>query len=88
MSAVPASRGPLQRMRGWWGNRAANAAASEALPVRAGGMEYRRTTATPASGSSHHQPLAWASTSPSTTPTEVYTSVSRWRASPSSAMEW
>ena len=59
MSAVPASRGPLQRMRGWWGNRAANAAASEALPVRAGGMEYRRTTATPASVLGLDQALIW-----------------------------
>ena len=59
MSAVPASRGPLQRMRGWWGNRAANAAASEALPVRAGGMEYRRTTATPASVLGLDRALIW-----------------------------
>ena len=59
MSAVPASRGPLQRMRGWWGNRAANAAVSEALPVRAGGMEYRRTTATPASVLGLDRALIW-----------------------------
>ena len=59
MSAVPASRGPMQRMRGWLGGRGARAESSEALPVRAGGMEYRRTTATPASVLGLDQALLW-----------------------------
>ena len=58
MSAVPARRGPLQRMRGWWGSRAAGAA-SEALPVRAGGMEYRRTASAPASVLGLDPALIW-----------------------------
>ena len=59
MSAVQPGRGPLQRMRGWWGSRAAGAAASEALPVRAGGMEYRRTASAPASVLGLDQALIW-----------------------------
>ena len=59
MSAVPARRGPLQRMRGWWGNQPSGVASSEALPVRAGGMEYRRTTTAPVGAMGLDQALIW-----------------------------
>ena len=44
-------------------------------------------TAMATTGSSQSQPVAPTASRPSTTPTEVQTSVNRWRASPSSAIE-
>ena len=49
--------GTLQRLTNWFGSLSAKAA--EALPVRAGGMEYRRTTRTPASVLGFDQALLW-----------------------------
>ena len=49
--------GMLQRLSSWFGGLSAKAA--EALPVRAGGMEYRRTTRTPASVLGFDQALLW-----------------------------
>ncbi len=49
--------GTLQRLSRWFGGLSAKAA--EALPVRAGGMEYRRTTRTPASVLGFDQALLW-----------------------------
>ena len=49
--------GALQRLSRWFGGLSAKAA--EALPVRAGGMEYRRTTRTPASVLGFDQALLW-----------------------------
>ena len=47
----------LQRMTGWLGGLPGKAAI--VLPVRAGGTEYRQTTATPASVLGFDQALLW-----------------------------
>lgn len=49
--------GATRRLSGWLGGLSTKAA--EALPVRAGGMEYRRTTRTPASVLGLDQALLW-----------------------------
>ena len=49
--------GTMQRLSSWFGGLSAKAA--DALPVRAGGMEYRRTTRTPASVLGFDQALLW-----------------------------
>ena len=49
--------GTMQRLSNWFGGLSAKAA--DALPVRAGGMEYRRTTRTPASVLGFDQALLW-----------------------------
>ena len=49
--------GTMQRLSSWVGGFSAKAA--DALPVRAGGMEYRRTTRTPASVLGFDQALLW-----------------------------
>ncbi len=56
-SAATSSGGFLQRMTGWLGGLPGKAAI--VLPVRAGGTEYRQTTATPASVLGFDQALLW-----------------------------
>ena len=55
--ATTAPGGFLQRMTGWLGGLPGKAAI--VLPVRAGGTEYRQTTATPASVLGFDQALLW-----------------------------
>ena len=56
-SAARTSGGLLQRMAGWFGGLPGKGA--EVLPVRAGGTEYRQTTATPASVLGFDEALLW-----------------------------
>ncbi len=56
-SAATSTGGFLQRMTGWLGGLPGKAAI--VLPVRAGGTEYRQTTATPASVLGFDQALLW-----------------------------
>ena len=56
-STARTSGGLLQRMAGWFGGLPGKAA--EVLPVRAGGTEYRQTTATPASVLGFDEALLW-----------------------------
>ena len=56
MSARAAAPGLRQRLRGWLG---LPSAAADALPVRVGGTEYRRTPTTPARVLGFDQALLW-----------------------------
>ena len=49
--------GVAQRLGDWWAGL--SSAGGDGLPVRAGGMEYRRTTSTPASVLGFDQALVW-----------------------------
>ena len=49
--------GVVQRLGDWWASLPS--AGGDGLPVRAGGMEYRRTTSTPASVLGFDQALVW-----------------------------
>ena len=49
--------GVAQRLGAWWAGL--SGANGDGLPVRAGGMEYRRTTSTPASVLGFDQALVW-----------------------------
>ncbi|AVT01580.1 putative lipid II flippase FtsW [Paracidovorax avenae] len=56
-AAAPSPQGLRQRMAGWFGRGAAPA--SDVLPVRVGGTEYRQTTTTPARVLGFDQALLW-----------------------------